>query len=280
MSELIKKLNKVKLSDLNYYAYLLHLASAVGIGFFFLYFSKEVKYNTDLYTYKITSINADNPKEITFGFGDGEGPKIAVSGLSLKILLVLIFLITAIFHFFYYTNYRYYKEVLGGRNRYRWVEYAITATLMIFVLSLISGVKEIYATLGIVCLTIVLMSFGYFFEMSKDPKVKLSAIILGFFILVATFSIILGNFVPNIISAKNDQDYEIPDWVYGVLFPMIFWWASFGIVTVLNYRAYRKKGYDFTRYERYYILLSYFSKAFMGYYLAFGLNRDPPKKST
>ena len=41
-----------------------------------------------------------------------------------------------------------------------------------------------------------------------------------------------------------------------------------------------KKGYDFTRYERYYILLSYFSKAFMGYYLAFGLNRDPPRFQT
>jgi hypothetical protein len=276
----IKKLNQVKLSTLNFYAYLLHLASAVGIGFFFLYFPKPVEYNTDLYTYKITNIDEDNPRNITFAFGDGEAPKIDVSGLSLKLLIVFIFLITAAFHFFYFTNYRYYKEILKGRNRFRWVEYGITATIMIFILCVISGVKEIYATLGIVCLTIVMMSFGYFFEMNKDPKVKLSAIIMGFFILVAVWSIILGNFVPNIISAKNDQSYDIPDWVYGVLFPMIFWWASFGIVTILNYRAYRKKNYDFCRYERYYILLSYFSKAFMGYYLAFGLSRDKPEKKT
>ena len=62
----IKKLNQVKLSTLNFYAYLLHLASAIGIGFFFLYFPKPVEYNTDLYTYKITNIDEDNPRNITF----------------------------------------------------------------------------------------------------------------------------------------------------------------------------------------------------------------------
>ncbi len=275
----IEKLNQVKLSKLNFYAYLLHLISAFVIGFYFLYFPKPVKYNTDLYSYKITDIDPNNPKNISFGFGDGEGPKIDVSGLALKIILIMIFLITASFHFFYYTNYRYYKEVLGGRNRYRWVEYGITATMMIFVLCLISGVKEIYSALATVFLSILMMSFGYFFEMNKDPKVKLSAIIMGFFALICIWSIILGQFIPNIISAKGDLDYKIPDWVYGVLFPMILWWISFGIITILNYKAYRKKDYDFTRYEKYYIILSYFSKAFMGYYLAFGLTRDAPEQN-
>ena len=180
----IKKLNQVKLSSLNFYAFLLHLLSAIGIGVYFLASKKEVQYNTDLYTYKLTSIDPTDPKIITFGFGDGLGPKIDVSGLALKLIIVFIFLITAVFHFFYYTNYKYYKEVLGGRNRYRWIEYGITATI------------------------------------------------------------------------------------------------SFGIVAVLNYKAYRKKGYDFSRYERYYILLSYFSKAFMGYYLTFGLSRDAPEKNS
>ena len=279
MSELIKKLNKVKLSTLNYYAFLLHFLSAVGIGFFFLFSQKPVKYNTNLYTYKITKIDDADPKKITFEFGEGDAPEIEVSGTALKILLVLIFLITAFFHTFYFSNYRYYKEVLKGRNRYRWIEYGITASMMIFILCLISGVKEIYATLATVMITIIMMSFGYFFEMNRDPKVKLAAIIMGFFSLVCIWSIILGNFVPNIISANN-QNYDIPVWVYGVLFPMIFWWISFGIVTILNYKAYRKPNYDFMRYERYYILLSYFSKAFMGYYLVFGLSRDPPEKKT
>lgn len=275
----IKKLNTIKLSTLNLSAFFLHFLSAVGVGLYFLISQKPVEYNTTLYTYKLVNIDPNNPKKITFEFGEGGAPEIDVSGTALKILLVLIFLITAFFHVFYYTNYRYYKEILKGRNRYRWVEYGITATIMIFILCLISGVKEIYATLATVMISIIMMSFGYFFEMNKDPKVKLSAIIMGFFSLICIWSIILGHFVPNIISAKNDQNYDIPDWVYGVLFPMIFWWATFGIVTILNYKAYRDKNYDFMRYERYYILLSFFSKAFMGYYLTFGLSRDAPNKN-
>ena len=53
-------LNNVKLSTLNYSAYIVHLVSAVAIGFYFLYFPKPVEYNTSLYTYKITNIDEEN----------------------------------------------------------------------------------------------------------------------------------------------------------------------------------------------------------------------------
>lgn len=274
---LISKLNKVKLSSLNYYAFWLHLLSAIAIAIVFGVMKKEINFNTSLYTYKITDITGDKNQNVEFDFGE-DSPHIDVKGYSLKTIVVLIFFITAIFHWYYYKSSNYYKEVAKGYNRYRWVEYGITATLMIFVLAIISGIKELYATLLLVCSSIVLMSFGYFFEMNKDRKVKLSALIMGFFIFAYTWAVFWGNFVPNLLASK-EIGYEIPSWVYGVLTPMIFWWLSFGIIAILNFKAYKKKDYDFKRYERYYILLSYFSKAFMGYYLTFGLTRDAAEKS-
>jgi hypothetical protein len=47
----------------------------------------------------------------------------------------------------------------------------------------------------------------------------------------------------------------------------------FGVVATLYVRNYGKPNFNFRTYERYYIILSYLSKAFMGYYLAFGLTR-------
>ena len=274
---LIKKLNKVKLSSLNYYAFWLHFLSAISIAMVFVIINKEINFNTSLYTYKITDITGDNNKNVEFDFGENS-PHLDIKDYSLKTIVILIFFITALFHLYYYKSNNYYKEVAKGYNRYRWVEYGITATLMIFVLAVISGIKELYTTLLLVCSSIVLMSFGYFFEMNKDKKVKLSALIMGFFIFTYTWGIFWGNFIPNLLSAK-EAGYDIPGWVYGVLTPMIFWWLSFGIIAILNFKAYKKKDYDFKRYERYYILLSYFSKAFMGYYLTFGLTRDAAEKS-
>ena len=73
-----------------------------------------------------------------------------------------------------------------------------------------------------------MMSFGYFLEMSQSPEAKLSAIIMGFFILVVIFGITYYQFVANIDAAK--EKFDIPDWVYAVVIAMIFWWVSFGVV--------------------------------------------------
>lgn len=274
---LSEKINSLKLSKLNYYAFWLHLLSAIGVAIAFGVLKKEINFNTTLYTYKVTNIQGDRNQDVTFDFGENS-PHIEVKSYSLQALVAIIFFITALFHYYYYKSKNYYKEISRGYNRYRWVEYGITATLMIFVLALISGIKELYTVLFLVCSSIVLMSFGYFFEMSKDRKVKLSALIMGFFIFTYSWAVFLANFFPNIQSTK-DLGFEIPSWVYAVLLPMIFWWFSFGLVAILNFRAYKKKGYDYSRYEKYYIFLSFMSKAFMGYYLTFGLTRDAAERS-
>ena len=276
--KLSERIGSFKLRTLNYWAFWLHFLSAIGLVIYFSIDRQNVNINTDLYTYKITGISGSNNTDLTFEFGD-DGPKIPVSDISLKTIVGLIFFITALFHLYYYKSEWYLKEVASGKNRLRWVEYGITASLMIFLFAIIASIKELYSTLSLVCFNIVLMSIGYFFEMSSDRPVKLSALIMGFFILTVTWAIIFGQFFPNVKAAKDDG-VDIPGWVYGVLFPMFFAWIAFGVIAVLNFRAYQKKGYKFSRYEKYYIFLSYASKAFMGYYLAFGLTREASTKSS
>jgi hypothetical protein len=260
-----------KILRLNYYAFLLHIASAIAIGIYFALASGKINFNTTFYTYKITGISGNRDQDLTFSFGE-ENPKLSLSDIDLKFLVVFIFLITALFHYFYYNSKKYVNEIRTGKNRYRWLEYAITATLMIFTLGAISGVKELYVIILVCVVNILMMTFGYFLEMSSNKQVKTVALVFGFFALVSIFAIFLANFYPNVKSA-DDLGRKVPSWVQIVLLPMISWWALFGVVAALNSKSYGKKGYNFLKYERYYILLSYFSKAFMGYYLAYGLTR-------
>ncbi len=272
---LVKKIQSINLEKANLYAFLLHFLSALGLAIYFGVKTGDIQFNTKLYGYDIINYD-ENTFELTFS----EDPNnFKVPGVALKVLVVLIFFITAMFHIFYYKNKTFYlSEIYNGRNRIRWLEYGITSTLMIFVLCVISGVKQYFAVLLICFLNICMLSFGYFLEMSEKLEVKIVCLVLGFFALTGIFGVLFGNFFPNLDAAKRDN-YDIPEWVKGVLAPMILWWISFGVVAVLNTRAFGKKNYDFMRYEKYYIILSYLSKAFMGYYLAFGLTRKKAEKS-
>jgi hypothetical protein len=249
------------ITKLNYGAFGLHLASAIGLTIAFSIIKKDVSFDTGLWAFKITSISEDN-RDITLEAYD----YLNVSTISLETILVLIFLITAMFHI-YYARSKFYKEELNrGYNRIRWLEYAITSSLMIFILSILAGVKGFDSILSLCVINATLMSFGYYFELAKDNISKILSLSIGFILLLFIWFIILSNFGYR-IKEVTGLGKELPIWVYGVLTPMFFWWISFGLVASYQYI----KGGDFKKYEMYYIILSFLSKAFMGYYLAYGM---------
>ena len=270
-------ITKISLSNFNKYAFFLHFISAVAITIVFFVKKGDINFNTDLYSYKITDIEGERNEKITFSFGEEGDPKIEVKSVALKIIVILIFAITALFHLLYWRSDFYKKEIEKGYNRYRWLEYSITATLMIFIICIISGLKE-YNTVFLICiLNISLMSLGYFLERSPYLEVKIVCLVLGFFLLISIFSFIYYSLITN-LKRTNDIGYDVPDWIQVVLIPMVLWWISFGVVAILQTVNMNKKNYTFVTYEKWYIFLSYVSKAFMGYYLVFGLTRDKADK--
>lgn len=251
----------MQLKTLNYYAAMLHAFSAVGVGAVFYFLEPSLKFNTNLYGYKVTgdtnNINIEyyEVAEITIQLLEG--------------LIAGIFLITGIFHTFYATDGfdsgLYSRELKKGYNRFRWLEYSITSTMMIFVLSLMSGIKDYQIIYELCVLNIMLMSLGYFLERGVNKEVKYIALALGFGLLITIFTTLLINFY-SIIEENN-----LPNWLNYVLIPMLIWWLSFGIVAFANVMNQDKQNYDFVYYEKCYIFLSYFSKANMGYYITYGL---------
>ena len=74
-----------------------------------------------------------------------------VSADALVGCLIAFSVITAAFHVYYTTQPKKYVDDIkdNNKNTLRWVEYSITATLMIFVISVLAGVKTITSLLQI-----------------------------------------------------------------------------------------------------------------------------------
>ena len=255
----------MELQKVNWGAFGLHLASAIGVAVAFGVMNKTANFDTNLWTYEVVNIS-DDDREIEMI----AEPYLHVSTIALETIIVAIFFITAMFHVFYATSSFYPTEISKGYNRVRWVEYAVTSSLMIFVLSIISGVKDFDSVILLTFMNFFLMSFGYFFEMSQKNEGKLVSIILGFLMLLVIWFVIFRNFGYRVSEVNKVSTRKIPVWVYGVLIPMFFWWSSFGLVALVRYF----KGGDPNKYEFMYILLSFLSKAFMGYYLTYGILRE------
>ena len=85
--------------------------------------------------------------------------KLEQSGTAnLKYLIVAFFAITSLSHLAYATDFGgrgyYSKAILGrGWNPYRWFEYSISASIMIYIISRVSGTKEQVTAVGTALIT-------------------------------------------------------------------------------------------------------------------------------
>jgi hypothetical protein len=131
--------NNVK--TLNYYAAWLHGLSFAGVLGAFLAKNEEANFSTELFRLKVVGLK-DGDKQANV-----EAVKTTkIPTEVLKTCILLMFIITCLFHVFYYTDGFgtgvYTQQLNIGRNAYRWLEYGITSTIMVFVLCIVSGVKD------------------------------------------------------------------------------------------------------------------------------------------
>jgi len=267
----------MQLTTLNGYAAALHALSSVGVTSAFYANGQEANFDTNLYTYKISALSNDD-KTATLEYYR----YLTVTTSAIESMIAAIFLITSFFHTFYATDGFgtgvYLKEIKKGYNRFRWLEYAITSTIMIFVLAVISGVRDFDTVYELCVLNAVLMSLGFFLEQTDNKQVQIAALSIGFLLVAAIFFTLLRNFYYRVDEVEK-LGRKLPGWLDYVLLPMLFWWLSFGIVATMNVLAKNKINYDYARYEKFYIYLSFLSKANMGYYLTFGVTRDQTDKN-
>lgn len=191
------------------------------------------------------------------------------------VLIVLFFLITAVFHTFYYTCTNMYTGMLNNKLQWlRWVEYGMSATIMVCLIAFSVGCKMCVELVVAAVATILLMFMGFLVEYASAAGGHMPKLLcaVGWILFVLVWFILGQGFYSSVRSA----DGNIPGFVYAIVSSMFLFFALFGLVQSLYVGHVLK---DYVRMEGAYLVLSFVSKATLGMLLLGGqMNRRQPSK--
>lgn len=252
--------------------------------------------------FTIVAIKSDNAKAIVYrnAFDDSvdnvsrvDTPvKLETSGTAnLKTLIAAFFGITSASHFVYATDFFgrgwYSKTILGtGWNPFRWYEYGLSAAIMIYIISIVSGTKEQITAVSSALIVPSLMLQGYSVEgllhqnqlrdwsdglIKKKPVFEALVIwnnfIPAWLLFAVNWYIILGNFGKISREAKA-ADKPIDSSVSFLVYSQLVFFSLFGVIQ--TYQVYRwttarpgRHEAGYIEYEKAYIVLSAVTKFFL-----------------
>jgi hypothetical protein len=152
----------------------------------------------------------------------------------------------------------YERDLARGINRFRWIEYSVSATLMLLLISFYSGITNINSVLAIIGANAAMIFFGWLQELMNPPGRSATSMLPFWFGTVAGL-LPWVSIAVNIIGSKT-----VPGFVYGiVIFEAIFFF-SFGLNQWLQYRRVGKWA-DYVFGERTYLILSLVAKSFLAW---------------
>jgi hypothetical protein len=195
-------------------------------------------------------------------------------------LLVGFFLVTAAFHLIYYATHDdlYSKMINTGNNYLRWVEYSISSTMMLYIIALISGVKDDNVYKSIFAMNVAMIYTGQVVEEKiQRGENWYTPMFMGFLLLMAEFTIIVRDFQSRIGDVKTFADNNpsltngrtIPDWIRYMVWILFLFFSSFGFISL--YGAY--SGIPYEQVERLYLVFSLLAKATLAGFIAYGTSR-------
>lgn len=272
----LKKWNRLRIW--HWILFGLHVLAAITLAILVSTASNDTPVPLDLYRHKLIQVPGAGDEATSAPTYKYEGEKVAT--LSMPWLIGLFFGVTAVAHLYYATNafgtklYESHVRV-QGQNPVRWIEYGISATIMIIIIATLSGVKDFDALLFIIFGTVVVMGQGAIVEHQvavrgakwNDATVWQSTAI-GWAMLTLIFVVIMTNFSKR-LNEVDSFGIPIPKWLIFVSLPMIAWFASFGIVQLVQLI----KGGAYIKYEFAYTVLSLASKLFLGIWVAVGFSQ-------
>lgn len=191
--------------------------------------------------------------------------------LSLPLIIAVFFFLSAFFHFVIATVYnkRYNQNLRLGINKARWVEYSLSASIMMVAIALLVGIYDFSSLVMIFVLVAIMNLMGLVMEVSNQTTKKTSW--LSYWIgclagavpwAVVAFYMWLG----------AHEGSKAPTFVYWIFVSIFIFFSCFAINMVLQYKKVGPwKNYLYG--ELVYIVLSLVAKSLLAWQVFAGTLR-------
>ena len=191
--------------------------------------------------------------------------------LSLPALIATFLFICAAAHFTIATIYnkRYNKGLKAGINRARWIEYSVSASVMMVAVALLVGIYDLSSLIMLFALSGIMNLMGLVMEVHNQTTQKTNW--LSYWIGC------IAGIVPWIVIAfymwlGADNGAEAPDFVYWIFVSIFVFFNCFAVNMALQYKKVGPwKNYIYG--ERVYIILSLVAKTLLAWQVFAGTLR-------
>jgi hypothetical protein len=197
------------------------------------------------------------------GTGNFSDPAILFN-LNIAYMVAAFLGLSAFFHFFVASPQIFprYTDGLGKHiNKYRWIEYSLSSSIMIIVIMQLNGVSEYIALLGIFGVNVSMILFGWLQERYTTPG---NGDMLPFWFGCIAGAIPWVAVAINIASPSGPAEATTPGFVYGIVISLFILFNCFAIVQWKQYKA-QGKWADYLYGERRYIALSLIAKSLLAW---------------
>jgi len=236
------------LRKLNVFAGLLHLGSFIAI--------------------LVLSNDAALPVQATYltdapGRGSFADP-VNLFDLNIAYMVAAFMALSAFFHFLVSSPPvfgKYRADLANHINRYRWVEYSLSSSIMIVVILQLNGVADYIALAAVFGVNVCMILFGWLQERYTTPG---DGDLLPFWFGCIAGAIPWIVIAINVIAPKGPDEASVPGFVYGIVISLFVLFNCFAIVQWKQYRA-KGKWADYLYGERIYIVLSFVAKSLLAW---------------
>ena len=191
--------------------------------------------------------------------------------LSLPLLVAAFFFLSAVAHFSIATFYnkQYVAQLARGMNKARWVEYSISASIMLVAVSLLVGIYDGMSLLMIFSLAAIMNLMGLVMEVHNQTtkRVNWLSYWIGCFAGVIPWLVIASYLL-----LGAEQGSKAPDFVYWIFVSIFIFFNCFAVNMALQYK---KVGpwKDYLYGEFVYIVLSLVAKSLLAWQVFAGTLR-------
>lgn len=170
-------------------------------------------------------------------------------------------LLSALFHLLVASPWgwpRYQRELAAERNRFRWVEYSLSASWMIVLIAGITGVTDVAALVALFGVNAAMILFGWLMETTNAPgdQVDWTPFLFGCLAGIVPWAAVLVYLV--------GAGSGVPGFVYGIYVSLFVLFNCFAANQWLQYRR-RGRWADYLYGERVYIGLSLVAKSLLAW---------------